>query len=232
MIKFEHTMVMGFEGAIRGMRNPLNSWSKSDSCFCYTQPDCESCCEVHIGPNDLRLAQGLIRGGSEHRKFLRQIFISVDITAPLYYFKEFDTYKVGTAANSTSTMHRIAAKEFSREDFSHEHLDSVGLATLDRTIEALNQSREIYLNGGLRGATYYGAINKTVWWQMIQLLPSSYNQTRTITMSYENVYTMVRQRRGHKLDEWRIGFMEWARSLPYAQELIFLDELQNEEQPV
>ena len=214
MIKFENTSVMNFENAIRGARNPLASWGKSDS---YMDGD-----KFIFGENDLRLAQNLIRGGSEHRKFMRQIFVCVDITAPLYWWKEFDTYKVGTTADSCSTMHKIAAKEFTFDDFSHEYLlddidrewgGIIPMYILESTINALNMYREKYLE----------TKDKLYWWQLIQLLPSSYNQMRTITMSYENVFAMVHQRRSHKLDEWRIGFIDWAKSLPYAKELIFLD---------
>lgn len=214
MIKFENTSVTNFEGAFRGMRNPLNSWDKSDS-----RMDGSN---FIIGANDLRLAQNLIRGGSEHRKFMRQIFVCVDITAPFYFHKELSTYKVGTVADSCSTMHCIASKEFTLDDFSHEHLlnegdaewgDIIPMYVLESTINALNIYRKKYLE----------TKDKRYWWQLIQLLPSSYNQMRTITMSYENVFAMVHQRRFHKLDEWRVGFIEWARSLPYAKELLFLD---------
>lgn len=225
MIKFENTDVFNFEGALRGMRNPMNSWNKSDSKIC-SGHNCDTCdfwrldksvCsgnhiegELVIGPNDLDLAKRLIKGGSEHRKFLRQIFVSVDITAPLYWWKEADTYKVGTVANSCSTMHKITAKEFTMDDFSHEHLRGLFGSSLKNTVIALNKAREIYLE----------TKDKEDWWQLIQILPSSYNQKRTITMSYENVYSIYKQRCvvPHKLDEWRIGFKEWAESLPYFKE--------------
>lgn len=241
MIRFENTEVFNFEGALRGMRNPLNSWDKSDSFECngencltsycpydyvtmtFTEDDGE-CLKPDnvtyiIGKNDLNLAQRLIKAGSDDRKFLRQIFVSVDITAPLYFFKEFDTYKISTVANSTSTMHKIHAKEFTLDDFSHEHLidDSDEdyqyenpIYVLEYTIGALNHHRERFLE----------TKDKKHWWQMIQLLPSSYNQKRTITLNYENLRNMYRARKGHKLDEWRVGFMEWIDSLPYAEELI------------
>lgn len=212
MVKLENTQVWGFEGAIRGMRNPMNSWAQSDSEFHagFSEDG------VILGDNDLHLMQKLIRAGSEHRKFMRQIFVSVDITAPLYWWKEFDTYKVGTVANSCSTMHKIQAKQFSRDDFSHEHLSEGALKCLDYTIEELNSAREMYLI----------TKDKEHWWDMIQLLPSSYNQRRTITASYENLFAMCSkgQRRFHKLDEWSKDFISWARTLSYSQELIFIDE--------
>lgn len=213
MIKFEHPEVWGWEHAIRGMRNPLNSWDKSDSAG------------DQLGQNDLSLMRRLIRAGSSHRKFLRQIFVSVDITAPLYWWKEYDTYKVGTVANSCSTMHKITAKKFTLDDFSHEHLgnfdeplrkDDNGLTrfpwfktSLKSTIDVLNYARELYLE----------TQDKKYWWQIIQLLPQSYNQRRTVTLTYENLLNMVSQRRGHKLDEWH-DFCDWVFTLPYAEELL------------
>ena len=227
MIKFENTEVMNFEAALRGMRNPLNSWDKSDSLFHETADidpsDYPGDCL--IGFNDLTLALKLINAGSDHRKFLRQIFVSVDITAPLYWWKEFDTYKVGTTANSCSTMHTVHKKEFEHDDFSHEHLFDGGANSegddemeyyenpttcLDYVIHVLNHYRRKFLE----------TKDKRYWWQMIQLLPSSYNQKRTVTMSYENLRNMRQARRNHKLDEWRVGFMEWIDTLPYADELI------------
>ena len=210
MIKFETNDVWGFEWAFKGMRNPMNSWDKSDSNWLFQE----------IGENDLALAKKLINAGSEHRKFLRQIYVSVDITAPLYFFKEFDTYKIGTVANSTSTMHKIHAKEFTLEDFSCEHLIDEPFPVTDEyvetyidcmtdTIKALNCARRMFLE----------TKDKKYWWQMVQLLPSSYNQTRTVTMTYENIYTMRQQRRGHKLDEWRIDFFIWSDGLPHLKEL-------------
>lgn len=225
MIKFEHPEVWGWEHAIRGMRNPLNSWERSDS---YPAVDCGKCgiidregicypkehdCTPYkcyaIGDNDLSLMRRLIRAGSSHRKFLRQIIVSVDITAPLYWWKEFDTYKVGTVANSCSTMHKIAAKEFTLDDFSHEHLIPRALDTLQATVDALNAYRSDYIQ----------TKDKIAWWQLIQLLPQSYNQKRTVTMTYENLLNMVSQRRGHKLDEWH-DFCDWVFTLPYAEELL------------
>ena len=216
MIKFENTEVFNFEGAIRGMRNPLNSWDKSDSGWVDFEdydgggaPDGNGYAYV-IGPNDLDLMKRLIKSGSDHRKFMRQILVSVDITAPLYWWKEFDTYKVATVSNSCSTMHKIQAKEFSPKDFSFENLtDSACKCALD-IIEELNKQRLLYLD----------TKDKKYWWNMIQLLPSSYNQKRTITLNYETLYNIYRSRKDHKLDEWRVGFMEWIESLPYAEELI------------
>ena len=227
MIKFENTEVFNFEGALRGMRNPLNSWDKSDSvpisedtdctdeCYLGNHNKCEDCYKTSIvgyilGEKDLDLAQKLIKAGSDHRKFMRQIFVSVDITAPLYWWKEFDTYKVATVANSCSTMHKIHDKEFTLEDFSYDQLTDSGLKRLYQTIAYLNEAREWYLE----------TKNKSYWWDMIQLLPSSYNQRRTITLNYETLYNIYGSRRNHKLDEWSIGFMEWIKSLPYANELI------------
>lgn len=212
MIKFENTEVFNFEGAFRGMRNPLNSWDKSDS---YFDLGCDPGYygldhNFEIGPNDLALAQRLIKAGSDHRKFLRQIFVSVDITAPLYWWKEFDTYKVATVANSCSTMHTIHKKEFTLDDFSHEHLVNENIWLLDDIIRRLNTCRAIFIEDK----------NKREWWQMIQLLPSSYNQKRTVTLNYETLRNIYGSRRNHKLGEWSIGFMEWIDSLPYAEELI------------
>ena len=216
MIKFENTEVFNFEGAIRGMRNPLNSWDKSDSGWVDFEdydgggaPDGNGYAYV-IGPNDLDLMKRLIKAGSDHRKFMRQILVSVDITAPLYWWKEFDTYKVATVSNSCSTMHKIQAKEFSPKDFSFENLtDSACECALD-IIEELNKQRLLYLD----------TKDKKYWWNMIQLLPSSYNQKRTITLNYETLYNIYGSRKDHKLDEWRVGFMEWIESLPYSEELI------------
>ena len=201
MIKFEHPAVWGWEHAIRGMRNPLNSWERSDTLF-----DGDKMC---LGENDVDLMTRLIHGGAPHRKFLRQIFVSVDITAPLYWWKEFDTYKVGTTANSCSTMHKIHAKEFELEDFSTEHLSPLSLSALRNLIDVMNLEREHYI----------ACKDKDCWWQMIQLLPQSYNQKRTVTMTYENLLNMVNQRRGHKLDEWH-DFCDWVFTLPYAEELL------------
>lgn len=214
MIKVENINIWGYEHAIRGMRNPKNSWEKSDSWYEFDR--IEDGREVYtyiIGPNDMKLMQTLFKGGTEHRKYLRQIFVSMDITAPLYWWKEFDTYKVGTVSNSCSTMHKIAAKEFELDDFSHEHLYSDELDFFREVISRLNGSRQLYLDGK----------RKEDWWQMIQLLPSSYNQRRTITMNYENVFTILRQRRGYKLDEWNT-LCDIFETLPYVKEIGGLDE--------
>jgi hypothetical protein len=206
MIKFENTEVMNFEGAIRGMRNPLNSWDKSDSGYYNQCDECYSLMDYHIGPNDLALMKKLIKAGSDHRKFMRQILISVDITAPLYWWKEMDQYRVAVVSNSCSTMHKIHDKEFTLEDFSCEYCPSF----LNGVIETLEAWRKLYLE----------TKDKRYWYAIIQLLPSSYNQRRTITLNYETLYNIYGSRRNHKLDEWSIGFMEWIDSLPYADELI------------
>lgn len=218
MIKVEHIDTWGFEHAIRGMRNPLNSWDRSDS---YAgQPDayenCRECTlgDFFIGKNDLTLMRKLYAGGQPHRKYLRQIFAVMDITAPLYWWKEFDTYKVGTTANSCSTMHKIAAKEFTLADFSVEHLgivpncDPTYESAFEGMIMALNEARHCYLD----------TKDKAYWWQMIQLLPTSYNQKRTVSMTYENVMNMLDYREGHKLDEWR-EFCKILRGLPYVEDI-------------
>lgn len=207
MLKTANTSVMNFENAIRGARNPLNSWARMDSAY-----DSEG--RYVLGPNDLDLARRLARSGSDHRKYLRQIFVSVDITAPLYWWKEFDTYKVGTVANSTSTMHKIHAKSFEREDFSHDRLDVGGLAMLDATIAYLESERQKYLAD---------KENRQPWHNMIQLLPTSYNQMRTVTMNYENLINIYYARRAHKLAEWHT-LCDWILSLPYAKELICVRE--------
>lgn len=238
MLKSENTEVVGWEAAIRGMRNPMNSWEQSDS-FC--KPSTENCCGCHdynkcayifestgkpyrgdIGTNDLDLMTRLRNAGTDHRKFMRMIEVYVDITAPLYWWKEFDTYKVGTVANSCSTMHKIHTKEFTVDDFSHEHLiDSIDenwdiaagdecrstpLDILYDVINALNIYREKYLE----------TKDKKYWWQMIQLLPTSYNQKRTIMMSYEVLANIYKSRRNHKLDEWHT-FCDWIEDLPYSE---------------
>ena len=202
MIKVEKIETYGWEAAVRGMRNPMNSWDKSDSCY-----DADG--NYILGENDLALAKKLSRAGSDHRKFLRQIFVSMDITAPLYWWKEFDTYKVGTVANSCSTMHKIHAKEFTLDDFSHEHLTSHFKTDLECVVLSLNYARRKFLE----------TKDKDYWWQMIQLLPSSYNQLRTVTLTYENLLNMYRARKDHKLDEWR-RFCEVIAELPYFKEFI------------
>lgn len=214
MIKIEEIDYWGFEHAIRGMRNPMNSWDKSDSQFASscTVSVCPNthfpCCDC-IGENDLDLMKRLYKAGPEHRKFMRQIAVSMDITAPLYWWKEFDTYKIGTTSNSCSTMHKIHAKEFTLEDFSHEHLYIDSLALLETYIGQLNYNRENFLKHR----------DKKDWWQLIQLLPSSYNQKRTITMNYENVVTIINQRSGHKLDEWN-DLVDVLKKLPYIKEIM------------
>lgn len=205
MIKVDHIETWGWEHAIRGMRNPLNSWDKSDTSF-YCYPD-EG--KAHsIGENDLSLMKRLFKSGTEHRKYLRMIIVSMDITAPLYWWKEFDTYKVGTVANSCSTMHKIQAKEFEREDFSIEYLEGESLVAFDNLLYVMNTHRQ----------TFNVTKERKYWWQMIQLLPTSYNQKRTVTMNYENVYTILRQRKGHKLDEWN-EFRSILSNLPYVEEI-------------
>lgn len=208
MIKIEKTDIYGWEAAIRGLRNPMNSWDKSDSTF---GPD-----GFVIGEEDLRLARSLAKAGSDHRKYLRQIFVSVDITAPLYWWKEYDTYKVGTVANSCSTMHKIHAKEFTLDDFSHEHLDSWSISVLENVISILNHNREMFINYD----QYQGGkpSKKSLWWQMIQLLPSSYNQLRTCTLNYEVLLNMYHARKTHKLDEWHT-LCDWIETLPYFKEI-------------
>ena len=203
MLKIERVSVMNIENAIRGARNPMNSWDRMDSHY-----DGEG--NYILGENDLGLATRLARAGSDHRKFLRQIFVSVDITAPLYWWKEFDTYKVGTVANSTSTMHKIHAKAFSREDFSCDRLDAGGLAMLDDIISYLESERSRFLAN---------KEDRQSWHNMIQLLPTSYNQMRTVSLNYENLINIYYARRNHKLAEWHT-LCDWIMSLPYAKELI------------
>lgn len=217
MLKVENIDYWGFEHAVRGMRNPMNSWDKSDSEWRIYTPEYPHLSEAKyiIGKNDLDLMKRLYKAGPEHRKYLRQIFVSLDITAPLYWWKEFDTYKVGTVANSCSTMHKIAAKEFELDDFSHEHLMDTGIWLLETTIDRLNKWRSVYVLGN----QVYEPKNKDIWWQMIQLLPSSYNQKRTITLNYENIITMIKQRSGHKLDEWHVLVDEFKK-LPYIEEIM------------
>lgn len=223
MIKFENTEVMGWEAAIRGMRNPMNSWEQSDSGICLDTIGCHSCradrnhCrsrmknkEFVVGYDDMNLMTRLRNAGTDHRKFMRMIAVYVDITAPLYWWKEFDTYKVGTVANSCSTMHKIAEKEFTIEDFSCEYLENSWLVHLKETIKLLNEARDAYhwCNTDAK---------KEWWWQMIQLLPSSYNQKRTVMLNYEVLANIYKSRNNHKLDEWSVGFMDWIKSLPYSE---------------
>lgn len=223
MIKLECTSVMNFENALRGMRNPMQSYDKADSIF--DCPDCASCPGVEdkarcvnkliaegcmcIGANDLDLARRLAKAGSDERKFLRQIFVSVDVTAPLYWWKEYDTYKVGTVANSTSTMHKIHAKEFSLDDFSHERMSERAKTALSRAVWVLELCRRDYVE----------TKDKQYWDDMIQLLPSSYNQMRTCTLNYENLINIYYARKAHRLSEWR-EYCKWIETLPYAKELL------------
>lgn len=244
MIRIENVEVMGWEHAIRGMRNPMNSWDKSDSSFGeYNVESCSKCLYngiqcmknefancINIGPNDLNLMKRLCKSGTDHRKFMRMITVYVDIIAPLYWYKELDTYKVGTVANSCSTMHKIAEKEFTLEDFSNEHLEYTAKINVDESllidisdsrdgsnlcsptdvleiiIKALNKYRNRYIE----------TKDKTYWWQMIQLLPSSYNQKRTVMLNYEVLANIYKSRKDHKLDEWR-EFCKWIETLPYSE---------------
>ncbi len=246
-MKFNNTKVMNFDGALRGMRNPMNSWDKSDSNKCVDIHDCYGCvrgkldkCVEYsyaIGENDMSLAQKLIRAGSEHRKFMRQIFVSVDITAPLYWWKEFDTYKVGTVANSTSTMHKLATTPITLECFEiDDYDDSVNIMMSDGFMVSINEKWNSDINylEQLR-KTYNKTKDKKYWKELIRQLPESWLQTRTVTMSYENLLAICSkgQRRFHKLNEWsgqddntKPNFISWARTLPYAQELIFIDEVE------
>lgn len=227
MLKVENVEVLGWEHAIRGMRNPKNSWAKSDS-----GPECpyekEKCCgecqqNFCIGPNDKQLMMALRNAGTDHRKFMRMITVYLDITAPLYWWKEFDTYKVGTVANSCSTMHKIAAKEFTLDDFSHEHLCDDELALLEEVIARLNMNRIVFIAKNDKQVDRYTVMSdecyakykKTLWWQMIQLLPSSYNQKRTVMLNYEVLANIYKSRRNHKLDEWHT-LCDWIESLPYS----------------
>lgn len=226
MIKIENTEVYGWEAAIRGMRNPMNSWDKSDSfegCLGLNYWDkpssCEDCAEWYgchgansgcvVGENDMQLMKNLSKAGSDHAKFLRMITVTADITAPLYWWKEYDTYKVGTVANSCSTMHKIHAKEFTLDDFSHEHLGVEEIELLEHIIRYLNGERREFIN----------TKDKDYWWHMIQLLPSSYNQRRTVQLNYQVLKNMYFARRNHKLDEWQ-DFCLWVEQLPYFKEIV------------
>ena len=253
MLKIENTEVVGWEHAIRGMRNPMNSWSKSDSKYCseYDHPPIEGSCQYCpydnicnksekamqqmylVGSNDYDLMTRLRNSGTDHRKFMRMITVYLDITAPLYWWKEFDTYKVGTVANSCSTMHKIADKEFTLDDFSCEHLfkeDDIGgmyysataeeeftsIDVLKVIIEALNTYRKTYIAVKADTVSDYDHTSKEYWWQMIQLLPSSYNQKRTVMLNYEVLANIYKSRKGHRLDEWR-DFCKWIEMLPYSE---------------
>ena len=206
MLKIENTEVYGWEAAIRGMRNPKNSWDKSDSDWYIVDEDNKM--EFIIGPNDLKLMTLLSKAGDDHGKFLRMINVSFDLTSSLYFFKEYDTYKVGTVADSCSTMHKIHAKEFTLDDFSHEHLGKEELDIMQTIIYALNWNRDKFLETN----------DKQYWWQMIQLLPSSYNQRRTVQLNYQVLKNMYHARRHHKLDEWHT-LCDWMEELPYFKEL-------------
>lgn len=203
MIQIERASVMNMENAIRGARNPMNSWARMDSGY-------DENGNFVLGANDLDLARRLARAGSDHRKFLRQIFVSVDITAPLYWWKEFDTYKVGTVANSCSTMHRVHSKTFTRDDFSHDRLDEGGLAALDTLVAYLEAERQKFVAD---------KTDRQSWHNIIQLLPSSYNQMRTVSLNYENLINIYYARRNHKLAEWHT-LCDWILTLPYAKDMI------------
>ena len=223
MLKIENAKIVGWDAAIRGMRNPMNSWAKSDTLFfCPSQGDIRKIVEgqdlellSEIGPNDAGLMMKLRNCGTDHRKFMRMITVYMDITAPLYWWKEYDTYKVGTVANSCSTMHKIADKEFALEDFSHEHL--IDTCLLERVINELNIYRDVYNNYDKQTEQYKDEFSKKdIWWQMIQLLPSSYNQLRTVMLNYEVLANMYKSRKNHKLDEWRT-FCEYIKTFPYSE---------------
>lgn len=215
-IKLEHVVMASPEQMkfiIEGMRNPMNSWGKSDSEYVTAGYDIVG---FDLGENDHSLMQRLANAGTDHRKFMRMLPVYVRITAPLYWWKEFDTYKVGTVANSCSTMHKIAAKEFTLDDFSCEHLNRIGTSSLWDIIDILNLDRKLYLNGGDYKGEHYAPKDKQIWWQMIQLLPSSYNQTRNVMMNYEVLANIYKSRKDHKLDEWR-SFCKWIEDLPYSE---------------
>lgn len=245
MIKFENTEVYGWEAAIRGMRNPMNSWAKSDSSYCKILDEltkenqnwrCTGCknefvgrpnCYI-IGENDYDLMMRLRNAGTDHRKFMRMIAVTVDITAPMYWWKEFDTYKVGTVRNSTSTMHKIHAKEFTLEDFSCEHLIGSKKEWVDKEEMYRDEDFEEYwtsydiLNQTIRVLNFYRekyieTKDKRYWWQLIQLLPSSYNQKSTVLLNYEVLANMYHSRKNHRLDEWSVGFVNWVKDLPYSE---------------
>lgn len=225
MIKIENTDVIGWDNAIRGMRNPMNSWDSSDSFKCFPEPACEITCDAHkrnqckdgfrskfvIGNKDYDLMKRLRVAGTDHRKFMRMITVYVDITAPLYWWKEFDTYKIGTVGNSCSTMHKIQAKIFEPCDFSHDNLDEQSMACLNTVIAFLNENRDMFLQ----------TKDKHYWWQMIQLLPSSYNQKRTEMLNYEVLANIYKSRKAHKLNEWNENyensFCSWIKLLPYSE---------------
>ena len=206
MIKISKTSVMNMENAMRGARNPLNSWNRMDSRY-------DEDGNFILGENDRNLARRLVRAGSDHRKFIRQIFVSVDFDAPLYWWKEYDTYKIATVANSTSTMHKIAAKPFELDDFSHDHMNETALESLKATSAVLEQLRQEYLQSK----------DKQVWYSMIQLLPTSYHQLRTCSFNYETLVNIYHARKNHKLEEWHT-VCDWIRTLPYAADLITMED--------
>ena len=243
MIKIEDVDVMGIRKAIKGMSNAMNSWDKSDS---YPAVDCKKCGKVEregvcrkedrdctgfecyaVGEKDMELAKRLIKAGSSDRKFLRMIHVQADVTAPLYWWKEYDTYKVGTVANSCSTMHTIHKRDLTIDDFSQEHLSERSMSFLQNLIEQINRNRSLYVKGfkGVPGDNDYDVkpYDKAYWWQMIQLLPSSFNQMRTIDLDYETLLNIYFQRRHHKLDEW-VEFCKWIETLPYMKEFLGLDK--------
>lgn len=209
MIKIERTSVMNFDNAMRGARNPLNSWARYDSEF-------DENGNFVFGENDLSLAKRLCTAGTDHRKFIRMIFVSVDVTAPLYWWKEYDTYKVGTVANSTSTMHKITSKPFELSDFSVDHMNDEGIKAMEKLIETLENLRLRFVE----------TKDKELWYTIIQLLPSSYNQMRTCTLSYENLVNIYYARRNHKLAEWH-EYCDWIKALPYFEELFISDEVKD-----
>lgn len=209
MIKIERTSVMNFDNAMRGARNPLNSWGRYDSYF-------DENGNFVFGENDLSLARRLCAAGTDHRKFIRMIFVSVDVTAPMYWWKEYDTYKVGTVANSTSTMHKITSKPFALSDFSTDHMNAEGIAAMEKVIETLEDLRLRYIETN----------DKKLWYTIIQLLPSSYNQMRTCTLSYENLSNIYYARRNHKLQEWH-EYCDWIKSLPYFSDLLIQEKIKD-----
>ena len=228
MIKIEDVEVMGMRKAIKGMRNAMNSWDKSDSGYAVDEkPDGVQFSYFKIGEADMKLCKNLIKAGSSDRKFLRMIHVQANVTAPLYWWKEYDTYKVGTTTNSTSTMHTIHKRDLTLDDFSYEHLLKRGIDFLQNLIYEINRNRNLYTKGfkGVPSDDAYGVrpTDKTLWWQMIQLLPSSFNQMRTIDLNYETLFSIYHQRKGHKLDEWR-EFCKWIETLPYMKEFLGLGE--------
>ena len=206
MIKIERTSVMNFDNAMRGARNPMNSWARYDSYF-------DENGNFVFGENDLSLAKRLCQAGTDHRKFVRMIFVSVDVTAPMYWWKEYDTYKVGTVANSTSTMHKITSKPFELSDFSVDHMNEDGIKAMEKVIETLEDLRLKFLE----------TKDKTIWYTIIQLLPSSYNQMRTCTLNYENLCNIYYARRNHKLEEWHT-YCDWITQLPYFKDLFIQED--------